>query len=132
MAVHSMVELLAKKDKKVKKPWPWPDNYTLKLEELITGIINKESVVPYSGGESHTDSSGLITKMGIVTVSAISGTVTFGTAFPTAIISLVTTLREDSGTTGRTTVVANPSTTAFSWGISASTADFLYWVAIGH
>ena len=84
MAVRSMVELLAK-DKKVKKPWPWPDNYTLKLEEFITGIINKESAAIYSGGESITFSNGLILKQGTATVNITPVDVTFAVAFPTAI-----------------------------------------------
>ena len=54
MAVHFMVVLLAKKDKKIKKPWPWPDNYTLKLEELISGIINIKSGGTFSFGARTT------------------------------------------------------------------------------
>ena len=85
MVARFMVALLAKKDKKVKKPWPWPDNYTLKLEEFITGIINKESAAIYSGGESITFPNGLILKQGTESVAGdTTDEVTYGTAFPTA------------------------------------------------
>ena len=130
MAVHSMVVLLAK-DKKVKKPWPWPDNYTLKLEEFITGIINinKESVVAYAGGESYTFRSGLIIKMGIK-AGATSVTVTFGTAFPNAIISVSVSL-ENATSMGNPATITAKSTTAFT--VKAIGAPINYhWIAIGH
>ncbi len=53
---HSMVELLAKRDTKVKKPWPWPDSYTLKLEEFISAIINKKSTAPAGAAPVTIDS----------------------------------------------------------------------------
>lgn len=48
----------------------------------------------YAGGESHTDGSGLIIKMGVVTCnSAAPVTVTFGTPFPNAIVAVTLAMR---------------------------------------
>lgn len=91
-----------------------PDDYTTDVNESIT-LANK-----------------LIIKTGIATVSATSGTVTFDAAFPTAVISVVLSVREDGGTTGHTLTVANPGTTTFSWGASSTSVDYLYWTAIGY
>ena len=133
MVVHFMVALLAKIDIKAKKPWPWPDNYTLKLEELITGIINKESVAVYSGGESVTFSNGLIFKHGIITsIAALAvGTVTFGTQFPTAIISgscsTVKTTSEVASQLNAVTVIALSVRN-----LSSTTTLDIYWQAWGN
>ncbi len=137
MAAHSMVELLAKKDKKVKKPWPWPDNYTLKLEEFITGIINKESAAIYSGGESITFPNGLILKFGDNEASPgvqSSKTITFTDAFPTGILYASITLFT---TTDATNVVSSPflkswSTTNIVIHRHNGTGFSFNWLAIGH
>ncbi len=127
MVAHSMVELLDKKDIKAKKPWPWPDNYTLKLEELISGIINKESAAIYSGGESITLSNGLIIK-GNTTASVTSGdTISFGTAFPNALLSVVATSNQETQTG-----ITSSNTSGFVFRHGFGGAQTVYWIAIGH
>ena len=122
-----MVELLAEKDIKPKKPWPWPDNYTLKLEEFISGIINKESAAAYAGGESATFPSGLIIK-GNTTTSVTSGdTISFGTAFPNALLSVIATSNQETQTG-----ITSSNTSGFVFRHGAGGAQTAYWMAIGY
>ncbi len=133
MVVHFMVALLAKIDIKAKKPWPWPDNYTLKLEELITGIINKESVAVYSGGESVTFSNGLIFKQGVFpNIAALqNGSVTFGAAFPTAVISGSASSLEPANTPGSNLYSISVSQLTAINVSSTNTID-IHWQAWGY
>lgn len=127
MVAHSMVELLDKKDIKAKKPWPWPDNYTLKLEELISGIINKESAAIYSGGESITLSNGLIIK-GKATLSVTSGgTISFETAFPNALRTVTATPTSETQHG-----ITSASASGFVFRHAGGGAETVRWIAIGH
>lgn len=88
----------------------------------------------YAGAESHTFNGGLIIKMGITSSIAANGseTVTFGTAFPTALISITTT-PVTSSTGVFTSQVSTVSKTAVTIRNSNdSTAVTIYWTAIGH
>lgn len=82
----------------------------------------------YTGGETTTFPNGLIIKFGQVTLSSSGGTITFGTAFPNACISVQdSTIALDSS--------KNMGITAFS--ATAITVNPLSsgtytWLAIGH
>ena len=82
----------------------------------------------YTGGETTTFPNGLIIKFGQVTLSASAGSITFGTAFPNACISVQdSTIALDSS--------KNMGITAFS--ATAITVNPLSsgtytWLAIGH
>ncbi len=89
----------------------------------------------YSGGESHTDGSGLIIKMGTKSVSAnASATVTFGDAFSNALISVVTSIEwsSASGSKSGTMYVTAKSTSAITLFNSEDTTVTAHWIAIGH
>jgi len=82
----------------------------------------------YTGGETTTFPNGLIIKFGQVTLSASGGSITFGTAFPNACISVQgTTIRADASSNmgvtsfSTTQIVCNPSST-----------ETYTWLAIGH
>lgn len=121
-----------------------PDGAELATNAVPTtdqAIANKKYVddqitakhAAYSGGESHTFGSGLIIKMG--KVNGTTGTaVTFGTAFPTAIISVQVTLEWGTSTQGSVTVDNNPapSTTGFTIIHNTNGTDDIYWFAIGY
>lgn len=106
-----------------------------------TGIVNKKYVVDqitanadpaYTGGESHTYNGGLIIKMGYKTRSGGSTTVTFGTAFPTALISASATPYATQSI-GNETYISAKSTSAISISnVSHAQITGYYWTAIGH
>lgn len=76
----------------------------------------------YTGGESHTDGSGLITKTG---EEAATGVITFGTAFPNGIKAAVASAHSSNIGIRCYTLTVNGFTTAASAGTSLS------WIAIG-
>lgn len=85
----------------------------------------------YSGGESHTFDGGLIIKMGYkTTVGVFEGSVTFGTAFLTGIVSVITTNKYPENTQYAMTVV-NATKTKFDWHTRTDYTGF-YWFAIGY
>lgn len=84
----------------------------------------------YSGAESYTDGSGRITKTGVVTSAAASGTVTFAAAFPTAAVAVILTGFDNAAETSQ--LVFTSSTTAnFGWAKNAALNGF-HWVVIGY
>ena len=99
------------------------------------GIANKKYVddsqdPTYSGGESHTFVGGLIMKMGYEARSGTNTTVEFGTAFPTALISVTVTIKDDTQR-DTTTVVNNEGVSSFIIEQSEAATGY-YWIAIGH
>ncbi len=129
MAVRFMVVLLDKKDKKIKKPWPWPGNYTLKLEDFIVGIINKESAVAYSGGESTTFSNGLIMKMGPTASVSTGDTISFAATYPNATKTVVASPNIASAVSF---AVSGLTSSGFDVHFSGGGAKTIQWIAIGH
>ncbi len=88
----------------------------------------------YSGGESYTDGSGLITKMGTAAISAnSSATVTFGTAFPNAIVAAVATYRRnaDHASSGGFFWIKSRSKTALIVFTSEDFSGSFDWIAKG-
>ncbi len=86
----------------------------------------------YAGGESVMIGNGLIIKMGQLVVSATSGTLTYGTAFPTAVISVILTAQRDSGLTNTDPTLVLPTVSKFGWTVFDSGANNLHWIAIGY
>lgn len=89
----------------------------------------------YTGGESHTDGSGLITKMGNEAYTSTgTKTITFGTAFPNAIVTVVANLTHAAGHTHSNIgdmVINSESTTQFQYTVTDQPSD-LNWIAIGY
>lgn len=83
----------------------------------------------YSGGESHTDGSGLITKTGNTGSGAVDQSVTFGTAFPNGITGLSVLVRRDSGTAEA--IAHTISASGFSIRINVAVQD-CWWIAKGY
>lgn len=84
----------------------------------------------YSGGESHTDGSGLIMKMGFISQDGAVTAVSFGTAFPNALISVTATSDYTSNTT-RGLVIQSESAAGFSIELDDTVTGY-YWFAVGH
>ena len=87
----------------------------------------------YSGGESHTFGGGLIFKMGsdVAAGSEAEVTVTFGTAFPTAIVTAVVCLFEDLGNAFGI-IVKTQSAANIVVKNETGSAKHFNWIAIGH
>ena len=100
---------------------------THKKSQMLTDM--GWSPTAYAGGESVTLPNGLIIKSGLATYSASTQTVTFGTAFPTACVSLTVT-RVRVATNDSDVNVGNVTETSFVLynGVSSS----VYWQAIGY
>jgi len=96
------------------------------VDDQIAGIQDPA----YSGGESHTFDGGLIMKMGYIS-SGGTQTVTFGSAFPNDIISVVYSIKRAAGGTANAAVISAASTSAFTINSPAG-ADGYYWQAIGY
>ena len=99
-------------------------------KKYVDDQITANADPSYTGGESHTHNGGLIIKMGKKSPSG-SGeeTLTFGSAFPTGIISVVATVAENSVQTAD--MMTYTWTTAGFKYKSPSAKDF-GWIAIGY
>ena len=98
------------------------------LAQMKTNNVLGASVA--SDTESITLPNGLIMKFGEGTASSGTGTVTYGVAFPNAVISVNITAR-DSATRGNNypTITAS-SASAFSYAVNTNVTE-IYWQAIG-
>lgn len=96
------------------------------------------SPLSYAGGESITLPNGLIIKAGALGSSIVAGasdTVTYGTAFPNAIVAVNITVNGYSGGPQMYSLVLTASSiTAFTVKNTDndSTASDVYWMAIGY
>lgn len=101
-----------------------------------TGIANKKYVddqkdSTYSGGESHTFNGGLIIKMGSVSVGANSSVVvTFGTAFPAAIIMGV--CNYGSSAIDSFSAFSSKTTSSITVTSQSGATETIDWIAIGY
>ena len=84
----------------------------------------------YAGEESVIFPNGLIMKMGSASVIAAGSTVTFGAAFPTAVISATGGL--DSSNTDKTGHVYDSSTTILKLKHNVGATTTMHWMAIGY
>jgi hypothetical protein len=87
------------------------------------------SPIPYAGEESITLPNGLIIKMGYIATTG-NVTVTFGVAFPTALVSVNLTMKR-SGDTTQTPIITAASVSAFTVTLGDTAATGYYWMAIG-
>jgi len=87
----------------------------------------------YSGGESHTDGSGLIIKMGKKSVGAnSSATVTFASAFPTACSYAFVSRSDSTDSVGECAQVTITDKTAISVYNASNSTSNVSWFAIGY
>lgn len=101
---------------------------THKKSQMLTDM--EWSPTAYAGGESITFPNGLIIKTGEVTTGDNDGTVTFGTAFPTAIVSVqLTPIFTSDPSTAPT--YESPATTGFDWHMPTNATGFS-WTATGY
>ena len=102
------------------------------------GVANKKYVddqdtadhPAYTGGESHGDGSGLITKMGFDSGTSANESVTFGTAIPNGVVSINVQIKRTSGSAGGSSIRAL-SKSGFTVNFEGTTNGF-YWIAIGY
>jgi len=106
------------------------------IKKYVDDQITAGADPAYSGGQSHTFNGGLIIKMGQVNVasSTTDTTVTFGTAFPTACITVVPGVRESAGYQMTYSVgVFSITKTSFHFCLTkAAFVNGMTWIAIGH
>ena len=95
---------------------------------IAASIPDPFSPSTYAGGESVTFPNGLIMKMGYQT--GHNGTVTFGTAFPSAVVSICLTGVHPVDLDGNVTITSS-STTSFSYDSELGT-NSIFWQAIGY
>lgn len=97
------------------------------VDDQVTGITDPA----YSGGESHTLVGGLIIKMGFVSDAGALTTVTFGTPFPAALISVNASTRDNTTRTSEPVINNSASKTSFVIESNEAVSGY-YWIAIGH
>jgi len=112
------------------------DDDLLASQKAIKAYVDADHPA-YSGGESHTDGSGLIIKAGLkedVAAGVGGSAVEFGTAFPGGLISVVATLIYDVNTSGSCSLGDDPLPSASGFTVlhNVGTAQDVYWMAIGY
>ena len=114
-------------------PSAMQDAATKNYVDTKTGTAGTVSPAAYTGtAESVTFANGLIIKMGYKVTTALTGTVTFGTAFPNNIVSVVITER-GSASHYEASIISAQSVSTFSWTTTAMTSKTGFnWIAIGN
>ncbi len=104
------------------------------IKAFVAAQIAAGADPTYEGGESHTFGGGLIVKMGQDTQTTTSVyTVTFGTAFPNALIALLLSGERSSSHIAYETIIRSKSASAFTWYQEHGTFTMTcHWVAIGY
>jgi len=109
----------------------------LATSESIKAYVDASSTTftpsTYAGEESVTLPNGLIMKMGRTATTSTDTTITFSTAFPNALISVIG-LQEETGNSTLTTptsIGSTRSTSAVNFR-HGSASDFINWQAIGY
>lgn len=112
--------------------WGTTLNAHLNVGHNADGTHNQEDWTPttYAGGESVTLPNGLILKGNIATSKADGATITFGTAFPNAILSVVATPQGPDG--AGTGVVDSVATTGFVIRHIVPGTTNINWMAMGY
>ena len=92
------------------------------------------SPTTYAGGETTRLPNGMILKCGTVAMTAsATSTVTFGTAFPTGVISITLQVIENNTTDRNSLKVGTVSASSFTARNTQAGAGFnAYWMAIGY
>lgn len=106
------------------------DDEVVATQQSIKAYVDADHPT-YSGGESHTDGSGLIIKMGHVDDAGATTTVTFGTAFPAAIVTATISPVHTSHVDTRPIITAY-TTSAITIKDSGSFPSGFNWIAIGY
>ena len=88
----------------------------------------------YAGEESITFQNGMILKSGVTTNGAGSGTVTFGDAFPNAIISIQCTLIRQGTQKTDEEILVYPGydTSSFTFDVMSNNSSNIFWMATGY
>lgn len=109
---------------------------SLATQQSIKAYVDNgggHSPTSYAGGESTTLPNGMIFKAGQVLVTGNTAqTVTFGSAFPSGIVSVVATIIEDNNTDRQPPKIGTQSASAFTLR-NTTGQDLTYnWIAIGY
>ena len=105
---------------------------TTKVTNLNADQVDGYDVAAYAGGQSYTFPGGLILKQGTVSVGPSGQTVTFESAFPTAIISVQLTIQYTSWNTHYAPILTTaPTTAAIVMGVGNITRT-VHWQAWGY
>jgi len=110
-------------------------DYHAANKKYVDDQVDTQNMTPaaYAGGQSVTFANGLIIKGGYTAIGATSGTVTYGTAFPTAVLSITLTMVEGgAATTDSVTLNAVSNLGDFNWRCPNSARDGFYWLAVGY
>jgi hypothetical protein len=87
----------------------------------------------YAGGETMTFPNGMILKCGTTAVAASANlTITFATAFPSGIVSVILQVIENSSSDRYAPKVGTASKTAFNIRNSQGSGMSVYWMAMGY
>ena len=131
--VDANIDAFAHKIINVVDPGAMQDAATKNYVDTKTGTAGTVSPAAYTGtAESVTFANGLIIKMGYKVTTALTGTVTFGTAFPNNIVSVVITER-GSASHYEASIISAQSVSTFSWTTTAMTSKTGFnWIAIGN
>jgi hypothetical protein len=104
---------------------------TLATSESIKAYVDSApNFTPsaYAGGESVTFPNGLIMKWGISTLNGAGDTITFGTAFPNAVVNVIG--NKVGADTGDNLGVTSFSTTVIN--VNPASSGTYHWQAIGY
>jgi hypothetical protein len=105
-------------------------------KKYVDDQIDTQNITPttYAGEESITFANGLILKHGQATFSTTTATITFGTAFPTAIISVIGTPTDTLVTVLDTDYIAitASSVSAVTFKLRNGNFEKVYWQAWGY
>jgi len=109
---------------------------SLATQQSIKAYVDNgggHSPTSYAGGESTTLPNGMIFKAGQVSVSnGSAGTVTFGSAFPNGIVSVVATAVEDSNSDRQPPKIGTQSASAITIRNTGGVTLDYNWIAIGY
>ena len=102
------------------------------IYDLNDGTFNPST---YTGQESVTFPNGMIMKMGEVSSSASSTTITFASAFPNSVVSVIaSSIKAGAANNDSDANISSVSTTGFTVTRVTTTGGHtgIYWQAIGH
>ncbi len=102
---------------------------SLATQQSIKAYVDADHPT-YSGAQSHTDGSGLITKMGEVVTVASTGTLTFETPFPNTIIGVSLTPKATVPGAATYAIITSYSNPEVNWAVNDSNTNIL-WIATG-
>jgi len=109
---------------------------SLATQQSIKAYVDNlgvHSPTSYTGGETTTLPNGMIFKAGQVSVAANAAeTVTFGSAFPNGIVSVVATIVEDTNNSRQPVKIGTQSASAITIRNTGGVTLDYNWIAIGY